>query len=147
MGLSVSSQAQYLYNLSKFTASSTYQDNYIDSSAVSSENYNVSNITNALDSLEKSDSESFDSIGNVNTYAKNSYTLSQLNNYNTLTSSSDSGEIRLLNGEAGANDIYNLMDYSNSLLISEAESLSGTSSSSDYGSCLSDSGNIIDKLV
>lgn len=149
MSLSVGSQAQYINSLYNFTNSSTYQNNSIDSSSVSSKKYNVSNITNALDSLEKTDSTSFNSIGNLNSYAVNSYKLSQLSSYDTLSNSSDSDITNFLSGESGANDIYSIMETNNSILTSTVESLYGvyTSSGSEYSDYLSETGNIIDLLA
>lgn len=146
MSLTISNQAKYQYDNYAFKTSTAYKKNSVDSSNVSSKNYNVSNISNALDSLEKANSVSFDSINNVSSYAKNSYKLSQLNSYKTLTNSNGTGINRLLNGEAGANDIYGIMSYTNSLLVSAAERYSGISSS-DYSNYLSETGNIIDILV
>lgn len=149
MSLTVSDQAQYMYNKYTLTNSDTYKDNEIDSSDVSKEKYNVSNLTNALDALDKADSVSFDSIGNIDSYAKNTYKFSQLDNYDSLNDASTSSITRLLSGKADSSDIYKLIENRNTLSADEIESLIGRDSSttSQYSTYLSNSGSVISTLA
>lgn len=149
MSISVTAQAQNMYNAYALTNSDSYKENEIDSSAVSKEKYNVSNITNALDALEKADSVSFESIGNIDSYAKNTYQLSQLDSYSKLSDTSGTSVVDLLSGKTDSNDIYKLIASSNTLTSDELESLmkSDDSLSSQYSTYLAESGSIINTLA
>jgi len=113
------------------------------------EKYNVSDISNALDALEKTDSVSFESIGNVDSYAKNAYKLSQLDDYDKLSDTSSSSISDLISGKTDTNDIYKLLADKNTLSTDEIQSLleSGSSASSQYSTYLSSSGSVINTLA
>jgi hypothetical protein len=149
MGISVSAQAQNMYNAYALANSDTYKDNEIDSSTVSKEKYNVSNLTNALDTLDKADSVSFESIGNVDSYSENVYKMSQLDEYDKLSDTASSNITDLISGSADLNDIYKLIGDNNSLSTDEIQSLlkSDSSASSKYSTYLTDSGSLINTLA
>ncbi len=149
MSITVTNQAQNMYNAYALTNSDTYKENEIDSSVVSKEKYNISNLTNALDAMDKADSVSFESIGNIDSYAKNTYKLSQLDSYEKLSDTSSDNITDLLSGKAGSNDIYKLIEDRNTLTTDEIESLIGTdgSTSSQYSKYLSDNGSVINTLA
>lgn len=85
MSLTVTNQAADLYNQYKLQNSETYKNNAVDASAISKENYNVSNITNAMDALVSTDKVDLNSVGNIGSYASSQYEVSQLANYDTLS--------------------------------------------------------------
>ena len=149
MSITVSSQAQYMYDTYALTNSDTYKKNGIDSSTVSKEEYNVSNLTNALDALDKADSVNFSSIGNIDSYAKNAFKLSQLDSYDTLSDTSTTSISDLISGNSGSGDIYKIIENSNTLSTDEIQKLFGTdtSTSSQYSQYLIDSGNVINTLA
>jgi hypothetical protein len=149
MSLTISNQAQYLYNNYTYSNSGNYKKNEVDSSTVSKEKYDVSNLTNALDAMDKTDSANLNAIGDINTYVQNAYNLSQLDSNETLSDSSSSDITRLISGSAGSDDIYSLIEYGNTLEADQVKSLVGGSTSkvSAYSTYLSENGNIIDKVV
>jgi hypothetical protein len=91
MGMTVDSLAQSYYNQYNFLNSQTNQKNTVDPSSVSENDYGVSNLSNALNVLN--DTESANPIStNLDKFVENSYELSQLPEYNTLNGMiSDSG--------------------------------------------------------
>ncbi|NCA68067.1 MAG: hypothetical protein EOM87_08395 [Clostridia bacterium] len=150
MSLTVSANSQYLYDAYILAKSDTYKEYAVDSSALLKEKYNVSNYTNALEALSNADSVSIASITNVDSYVKSTYKLSQLDSYETLSSSTATGITSLLNGEASAEDIYGLIGAENAITADAViSSLSGTSSGtvSSYYSYLSESGSVLNLLV
>lgn len=150
MSLTVSANSQYLYNTYILANSDTYKEYAVDSSAVLKEKYNVSNYTNALEALNNADSVSIASITNIDSYVKSSYKLSQLDSYETLSSSVATGITSLLTGEASADDIYSLIGAENVISADTViSSLSGTNSgtASGYSTYLSESGSILNLLV
>ncbi len=109
MGLTVSNQAANLYQQYALQSSDAYKNNALDSSAVSKEAYNVSNLEGALDALAGTDQVDLYSVGTADSYAKGLYTLSQLSEYDSLTSGSSA--LELLNGSStdSLNEMYGLI--------------------------------------
>ena len=127
MGLTVSSSASQYYKLYSLSNTATYKANTVDSSSVSKENYNVSSLSNALDSLNKTDTASFSSITNVNSFAKNSYNVSQLSNYKTLSNSTSlTNANNLLSNKANYSGIYEAINSTTSLNYDSLESMWNT---------------------
>lgn len=149
MSITVSSQAQTLLNSYNLNNSDTYKEYGVDTSTVSKENYNVSNLENALDAMSETSSVSIDSISNLSSYVKNAYTLSQMDSYESLKSSS-SGISRLLSGEASAEDIYALIGAENEITAdSVISSISGSGSSTiaSYSAYLTQTNSVLNLLV
>lgn len=111
MGLTVSDQANLYYSLYSFSGSDINQSNAVNTSSITKNDYNVSNLTNALDSVSRTDKVSFSSIGNVDSYAKDAYALSQLSGYSTLIGDSNNVSGVLSN----TSNMYNLLSYSRTL--------------------------------
>ena len=112
MSLTVSNQASLYYNNYTYTNSDSYTENAVNSSAVSKNNYNIENLTNALKTLELNATNDFDSIININNYAKNLFSLSQLDIYEEL--SSNTTEIsNILENNADLSDLYSYFGTNN----------------------------------
>lgn len=149
MSITVSAQAQNMYNAYALSNSDAYKENEIDSSTVSKEKYNVSNLTNALDALEKTDSVGFASVGNVDTYSKNVFFKSQLDNYDKLSDTDTTSISDLISGKTDVNDIYKLLADQNTLSSDKIKSLmdADTSTGAKYSAYLNDSGSIVNTLA
>lgn len=149
MSLTISNQAQYLYNNYTYTNSDNYKKSAVDSSSVSKDTYDAADLTSALNAVDKTDSANLDSISDINTYVQNVYTSSQLDSSETPSDPSSSDITRLISGTAGSDDIYSLIQYGNFLETEQAKSLAGSSTSkvSAYNTYLNQSGNIIDKVI
>jgi hypothetical protein len=151
MGLSVSDSASLYYNMYSFQNSDTYKNNTVDPSSVSKDKYNISNLSNALDALSKEDTSNFSSITNVNNYAKSIYNVSQLTNYNTISSTSKYSD--LLSNNTDLSSLYETLGSINILNSGDMESLWNTyaanATSQTYSSYLSKSGlgSVLDTLA
>jgi hypothetical protein len=71
-----------------FQNSNAYKNYEADSSNAAQNDFNVSNLTNALNALGNADTTNFSSILNVDSFAKNSYEISQLSDYGAFYNSS-----------------------------------------------------------
>ncbi len=115
MSLTVSSEAAFNYNLSAFLKSDTYTENAVDASTVTKDSFQITDMTEALTTLDEADGVDFSTIGNLSTYVKNLYAGSQtvvaesLRNIQTQTVSYTS----LLNNDDDMSSIYGLL-YSSS---------------------------------
>ena len=152
MSMSVTNQASSYYSSYTFLSSEECTENAVDEAEVSEDSYNISSLTNALDTLEISSSTDISGIGNLNSYAEGLYKLSQLGVYSTLSSASeDAGISDLLTNTSSASDLIELSTTSSTL--SEAyityTSEATTSSLNDYESGLSSStsGSLLDTSV
>lgn len=84
MSITVDSMAQSYYNQYSFNNSTASQQNSIDPSTVSKSNYNVSDLSDALQML--SDSNGADLYtSNLDQYVQSSFEESQLSQYNALS--------------------------------------------------------------
>ncbi len=144
MGLTISSQASYLYNYYSLINSDKYTENAVDSSQVAKDTYNVSDVSSALTALnDVTDFENSFSIGNVDSYVKNAFSASQVGTYDATKP----GIVRLLSGDAGTDDIYDIIEYTDSLKTEEVDNLVGAYTATTYNDYLTKSGNILDILV
>jgi hypothetical protein len=110
MSLTVSNQASNLYQQYAMQNSDTYKNNAVDPSAVSKEDYDVSNMANAMDALESADQVDLYSVGNVDSYASNLYQVSQLSDYSTLTANQTVSELLPgSSGDSSLSKIYSLI--------------------------------------
>jgi hypothetical protein len=149
MSLSVTNQAALSYLKYDYLKSDSYTENAIDESAVSESDYNISSLTNALDTLNNSDSLDFSGVGNLTSYTKDLYKLSQLGSYDTLTDSTNANVSGLLTNTSDISDLAAL-STSKSLLSTDyikytAEAESSSSSLDDYSSYLK--GTLLDTSV
>jgi hypothetical protein len=109
MGLTVSNQAAYIYNLYALQSSDTYKNNTVDESEVSSETYGISNLANAIDAMEEAYSVDLNSIGNVDSYVNTLYQTSQIDIYSELSEASENALLDLLTDDDSLSDIYTLI--------------------------------------
>ena len=149
MSLSVTNQAALSYLKYDYLKSDSYTENAIDESAVSESDYNISSLTNALDALSNSNSLDFSGVGNLTSYTKDFYKLSQLGSYDTLTDSTNANVSGLLTNTSDLSKIASLS--SENSLMSEAyikytaEAETSSSSIDNYTSYLK--GSLLDKNV
>lgn len=111
MSLTLGNYAASYYNTYSFKNSSTYTQNKVDSSEISKDTYNVSNLTNALDAVDNGTLNSFASVTNVGIYSQNVFKVSQLSEYNDVKDkiSDNDGLINLLSGSTDLSSMYNLL--------------------------------------
>ena len=149
MNLSVTNQAALSSLKYDYLKSDSYTENAIDESAVSESDYNISSLTNALDTLSNSNSLDFSGVGNLTGYTKDLYKLSQLGSYDTLTDSTNANVSGLLTNTSKMSDIAAL-SVSKSLLSADyikytAEAQASSSSIDNYTSYLK--GTLLDTSV
>lgn len=145
MGITVDNEAKYL--CSQYALQSSAK---IDESSVSKEKYNVANMTNALDSLKKTDSVNIMSVGDINTYAENELRLSQMDNYDTLEALTTTTTTSLLSGKASLDNIYGLLAKGTEFSPDKQESIeksAETSNESEYNSYLGNEGSIFNIIA
>ena len=135
MGMTISDQASYEYNLYKYQNSSAAKSSTVDSSAVSKKYYNISNISNAIDALNGISSQNGYSIGNLNTYAVGLIQGSQLSDYSTIKGNLKSSvQTELLSGSTDLSSLYSTLGFNASstkdyLSILNSGTFSGSSAS------------------
>lgn len=116
MSLTIYTQANFYYNSYALTNSKTYQENAVDSTKISQDSYHIADMTSALEALDTGDSVDYDFLGNVNSYAKNLYVMSQLNFFDDVSSSA--AKISdILSNDRDLSGMYSMMGSSD--LISE----------------------------
>jgi hypothetical protein len=150
MGLTVSQSASIAYNISSLESSDSYKKYAVDSSSVTKEDYNVSNLASALDALGKTDTADFSSISNIDGYAKSVYSISQLSEYEAIRSDTTvSNAEDLLTNSTDLSGLYDSLG-TYELMQSTSESVWKTyyanaeSETTDGSSC---TGSILDTLV
>jgi len=85
VSMTVDSMAQSYYNQYTFSTSQTATQNAVDSSTISKSDFNISNLTNALDALDTTENVN-PYTTNLDQYVQSSFNESQLSQYSTLSS-------------------------------------------------------------
>ena len=111
MSLTVLDEASNYYNMYSFQNSDAYKNYAANSSSVTQNDYSVSNLTNALNAVSNADTTNFSSILNVDSFAKNSYQISQLSDYGAFNSSS----ANLTNMLSNTSDMNELLSSASSI--------------------------------
>ena len=139
MSLTVTSMANNYVNTYNFKNSETYKGNAVDETELSKSKYNISSVTNAVDTLSKINSVSLSSIGNITNYVNDAYKLSQSSCYNDLSNQSSSISDILSNNTDmsklyGLSSTYSMSssELNASLKLSALESSNSSSSYSGY---------------
>lgn len=151
MSLTVFDEARNYYNMYSFQNSDAYQNYAANSPSVTQNNYNVSNLTDALNAVNNADTADFSSILNVDSFAKNSYEISQLSDYGAFCNSS-TNLTSMLSNTSDMNEILSSVSSVNTGLVKAAiESYLSTSGSTAqaYNDSLSADGSnsLLDMLV
>lgn len=152
MSLTVYTQSTFYYNSYVLTGSERYRSNAVDSTKISEDSYNISDMTNALEALDTGDTVDFNFLGNISSYAKNLYSISQWNFFDGLSSSNTKvGDI--LANDTDLSGIYSMMG-SNNLISKQYYTYildnTDADTAEDIGSRYSDylsgkiSGNVLD---
>jgi len=152
MSLTVYTQSTFYYNSYALINSETYQENAVDSTKISENSYNISNMTNALEALNTGDTVNFNFLGNIKSYAKNLYIMSQLNFFDNLNSSNTKIS-NILSNDMDLSGMYSMMGSKNLIskqyydyILENTETETTKDISSSYSDYLSGnmSGNVLD---
>lgn len=141
--MDVGSLSREYYNIYSLSKSDTYAKNKVDSSAVSKEDYDVSDLSSALEAMDDAADTDFSSIGDISGYTENALKISQ----SSIFSKVDNGSSivnDILSGSTNDSSMYGVLTKENENLTS---SISGVISAygnsvSSYSNYLSDNSSI-----
>lgn len=148
MGMTVSNQASYLYSLYQYENSPSAQSSSVDPSEVSKQQYNISNLSNAVDALNSVTSRNGYSIGSVSACAADLIQQSQLSDYSTIKDTLKSSvQTGILSGSTDLSALYSTLGFNPEStrdylkILSSGDTSSGSSGNAvnDYRSYLSSS--------
>lgn len=115
MLLSIGNYVANYYKTYSFNSSDKNAKNAVDATKISKEKFNISNLTNALDSMGNSISDDFPVVTSVDLYSKNIYKMSQISPYDDLSKNLYNRRNNLsgfFSGSADFTGMYNVLGLS-----------------------------------
>lgn len=149
MDLTIGNYSSSYFKTYSFNSSDKSKENAVDASKISKERYNVSNLTNALDSLNNNLS-SFQVVTSVDLFSKNLYKMSQLYSYDKLAKKLENKNNTkfFLSGSTDLSEMYEMLGSASEMNVEYIESLieKAKSQSTDTKSSKSIASNYSDYL-